>query len=849
VGASQCDECEPGTWQPYRAQSKCEQCPAGYYCADFGETTFEPCPQGYYCPLGTGNFKKYPCPFGMYGAQNQLVRVGECSYCDGGEFCKGAALTQPSGNCEAGYYCSQGAFDRRGDFCIDLDIYKRDYDGDQGSNVSLADATLQSYLVDCQTLGGPCTPGHYCLEKAAYPQPCPLGTYNANSFLDSNCDACDPGFACDDTGLAAPARVCDAGFFCRNKNTGAASARPLCLEAGCLADYGLCPVGHFCGNGTVEPKRCPPATYGPVQGLAKCYTCPRGSYCNQSSTRFFDCPQGYYCPEGTALDWTPCPVGRYGHGVGLGRAEDCRTCPAGFACDEPALQRAGPPCQAGYYCPKGSEDVFGLTEEGDHECPAGHYCLEGSRTPTACLAGTFGGFAGATVLADCGLCTPGDYCDATGLNQTAGPCDGGYACPAGSDTKRPLATVCPAGTHCPVGSANPINCTAGTYSDTRGFAACAVCPAGYGCGVGTADYSQRPCARGHYCPAGSSGAFEVACPLGTWSNLTLASAEDTCVAVPPGSYAIGTGNALPEGLCDAGYYCTGRATRARPRDALGEFEGDDFGGPCSVSSNCPAGSTEDLPCPGGVFCDGFRILGDCAPGYFCTSAAISNTPVGDWRPVGGAASGECPLGHYCKKASATPKACGPGTYLDELRATNVTDCKECLAGFVCPNASTPFPTEPCAPGYFCPAGSVVGVGCPAGTFCAGGNTGPTPCASGSYQSLALQSACLDCPAGAYCLEGVEDYAACPRGHYCPVSTTFATQFPCPTGTFSNWTKRADLGDCAPCLPGRYCDGSGLTAPNGDCAAGFFCTEGAVVKRPPETWNRNTASDDIILLSR
>ncbi|KAJ1457884.1 hypothetical protein M885DRAFT_417482, partial [Pelagophyceae sp. CCMP2097] len=179
-------------------------------------------------------------------------------------------------------------------------------------------------------------------------------------------------------------------------------------------------------------------------------------------------------------------------------------------------------------------------------CPAGGYCPLASSWQTACPAGTFSNSTGAASEDDCNACLAGFYCAGSSNPYPSGPCLAGYycesgstspiqfECAAGSSSSRPLATVCPAGTHCPVGSANPINCTAGTYSDTRGFAACAVCPAGYGCGVGTADYSQRPCARGHYCPAGSSGAFEVACPLGTWSNLTLASAEDTCVAVPPG---------------------------------------------------------------------------------------------------------------------------------------------------------------------------------------------------------------------------------------------------------------------------------------------------------------------------
>lgn len=59
-------------------------------------------------------------------------------------YCLTNGLTEETGSCDAGYYCTSGA--------------------------------EWSAPVD-QTYGGPCTKGHYCEEGTAYPEPCPVGTY------------------------------------------------------------------------------------------------------------------------------------------------------------------------------------------------------------------------------------------------------------------------------------------------------------------------------------------------------------------------------------------------------------------------------------------------------------------------------------------------------------------------------------------------------------------------------------------------------------------------------------------------------------------------------------------------
>lgn len=55
-----------------------------------------------------------------------------------------------------------------------------------------------------------------------------------------------------------------------------------------------------------------------------------------------------------------------------------------------------------------------------------------------------------------------------------------------------------------------------------------------------------------------------------------------------------------------------------------------------------------------------------------------------------------------------------------------------------------------------------------------------------------------CPANTSSPAGKE----CPAGHYCPASTAFASQFPCPRGTYKPQRGGAQRSDCTPCEPGK-----------------------------------------------
>lgn len=65
---SQCDQCEPGTYQDQTGQTGCKDCPNGKYNPNPGAPALSSClnaPAGNYAP-GTGNDGFIPCVAGTY---------------------------------------------------------------------------------------------------------------------------------------------------------------------------------------------------------------------------------------------------------------------------------------------------------------------------------------------------------------------------------------------------------------------------------------------------------------------------------------------------------------------------------------------------------------------------------------------------------------------------------------------------------------------------------------------------------------------------------------------------------------------------------------------------------------
>lgn len=180
----------------------------------------------------------------------------------------------------------------------------------------------------------------------------------------------------------------------------------------------------------------------------------------------------------------------------------------------------------------------------------------------------------------------------------------------------------------------------------------------------------------------------------------------------------------------------------------------------------------------------------------------------------------CAAGHYCPAGSSSrqQEPCEAGTYNDFHNATNQADCVQCRFGFACPEGTGGLqqPPEACAPGHFCIAGT---------TF-----RTERPCVAGSYSNRTdnqEQADCTACPKGYYCLEGATAPSGeCPQGHYCPPSTTAATEYPCPSGTYYDSTGNIREEDCLVCPAGHYC-GEGSATPTACSAGTFSSAEGNV----------------------
>ena len=63
--------------------------------------------------------------------------------------------------------------------------------------------------------------------------------------------------------------------------------------------------------------------------------------------------------------------------------------------------------------------------------------------------------------------------------------------------------------------------------------------------------------KGYFCPTGTTN--PQPCPNGYYGNSTLVKRSEDCVPCPAGEFCAGFGLRMPTGLCDAGFYCRGKA--------------------------------------------------------------------------------------------------------------------------------------------------------------------------------------------------------------------------------------------------------------------------------------------------
>ena len=827
-GSSTPVRCPSGTYQDEMGMASCKVCLAGYFC----NSSMEPvinfdgrlCPEGYYCPNGTEFAMEYPCPLGSFSNLTGLVSKDECQPCLPGQYCSSLALTSPVGSCLAGYYCQQGATSPtplqgvnanicpQGSFCPVKSSQPNPCPVGTFSNVtgvqSIEECSYCTGGYACTTTGLtapdmeciegyhcplgsfsstqlPCPVGHYCMRMSAYPVACPLGTYSPeihNSNI-SYCISCSPGMFCDRPGLDSPSGNCSSGYYCPKSQI---TPQPIQF---------VCPVGFHCPIGSSSPHQCPPGQFANISGASTCEACPIGFFClpifSLYELAYSPCPEGYFCPGGTGLDWIPCPAGTYSNQTGLYNQDQCIECDGGMYCSDSAATSPTGECYAGFFCTSGTDRPNPVSEQ--YSALSQNYL-----------------FANGNVSYNRTDCMLNKHL--TNRIGIGGPCPPGHFCTNG--------TVFPHG------------CPAGTFNSLSGQSECVVCPPGYYCPANTSILTEYlECPKGYYCPKGTPYPYTYPCPLQTFNNQTAQISMSACLLCLPGMYCSGEGLAEPSGLCASGWFCILGSRSSQPTVA-------EEGGVCEPGFYCPLGSYQPLSCPPGNFCQtpGLEMpSGICSAGYYCSSSSVTPVP-----EVTDETGGPCPSGHYCQKNSPYPQPCPLGTFLNATHGQDLLDCIDCIEGYYCSEYGLVQPSGICSEGYYCPPGQLSPTPslyiCPNGHYCPYGSHEPLLCEPGSHQNVTGMTTCLSCPAGFYCdsfNSSLFEPQLCPKGHYCPTGTKYASQFPCPIGTFNNHTGSSEQSQCHAC-PGRYyCSTPGLAFPSELCSPGYFCRLGAASAAPTQ----------------
>ena len=76
------------------------------------------------------------------------------------------------------------------------------------------------------------------------------------------------------------------GHYCTGgASNGSPGNEPETNSDGIYTGNGICPEGHYCPQGSVQPEPCPKGRHSAIQGVDTaegCTACSRGRYCDQA---------------------------------------------------------------------------------------------------------------------------------------------------------------------------------------------------------------------------------------------------------------------------------------------------------------------------------------------------------------------------------------------------------------------------------------------------------------------------------------------------------------------------------------------------------------------------------------
>lgn len=266
-------------------------------------------------------------------------------------------------------------------------------------------------------------------------------------------------------------------------------------------------------------------------------------------------------------------------------------------------------------------------------------------------------------------CNAGYYRNET--DSTSNKCSGKKTCPPSS------CTACEDSYTLTEDSSTCLPCSAGRYGSPPGgltSSACSgLCARGYYCPLGSTMETEVPCPEGTY--RNSTGAADLAnctpCPRGTWSNATGATSVAACRPCPPGTWS--NREKLPDisscSLCeiDTYNYMSGSTDASACLNCTAaETAADTFSGPGSgvcvaLGSWSAPFSTQRVPCAPGTYNNVARAN---------ASSACRPCPNGRWQEKSGSSSCiSAKRGFYAAVTNAndtvgptSQSPCAAGTY-------------------------------------------------------------------------------------------------------------------------------------------------------------------------------------------
>ena len=345
-GASTCDACEHGTFQPRSGRANCLDCVPGkfevaqgtgctgclrgQYQDETGETSCKPCGKGKF-QRAQGQALCLPCIPGEYNDETGLKRCKNCPinyYTDqvARQGCKAcgngtATLSNGSSMCQS---CEAGTYGNACDSCAPGLYRTGSMDAAQCEKCPLG--FFQNLFRQASCL--PCIPGEFQNESGKTScEMCPINTKSA-TIKSRNCSSCGTGRFATKEGSAV-CTDCTAG-----------KAGTPCVDCG-MGKYRSstdtqavfchnCPVGQY--SDEKSQTRCFKCAAGKSQeaeGQSSCVDCVVGKYRAQSKSKIATecdrCTPGYFTDKTAQPFCLDCDAGKYANEEGSSKCNQCET--------------------------------------------------------------------------------------------------------------------------------------------------------------------------------------------------------------------------------------------------------------------------------------------------------------------------------------------------------------------------------------------------------------------------------------------------------------------------------------------------------------------------------------------